>query len=115
MCIRDRTISPPIIASGAYQTVTAVPADNAAITVRGTGGVAYRQSLLLDPSALVLVSRPLDIESGQGVKTSTMSGNNVSVTVTEYTVGDTLAQNMRFDVLWGTKVLDARKGLRLTS
>lgn len=110
------TISPPIITSGAYQTVTAAPADNAAITVKtGTGGTGYRQSLLLDPSALCLVSRPLDIQNGQGVKTSTMAGNNVTVTVTEYTVGDTLAQNMRFDVLWGTKVLDPRKGLRLTN
>ena len=33
------TISPPIITSGAFQTVNSAPADNAAITVKtGTGG-----------------------------------------------------------------------------
>lgn len=110
------TISPPIITSGAFQTVNSAPADNAAITVKtGTGGTGYRQSLLLDPMSIALVSRPLDIGAGLGVKTSTRSGNNVTVSVTEYITGDTLAQNMRFDVLWGTTVLDPRKGMRLTN
>ena len=59
------TISPPIITSGAFQTVNAVPADNAAITIKtGTAATAYRQSLLIDPQAIALVSRPLDIPSG---------------------------------------------------
>lgn len=110
------TISPPIITSGAFQTVNSAPADNAAITVKtGTGGTGYRQSLLLDPMSIALVSRPLDIGAGLGVKTSTRSGNNVTVSVTEYITGDTLAQNLRFDVLWGTTVLDPRKGMRLTN
>jgi len=110
------TISPPIITSGAFQTVNSAPADNAAITVKtGTGGTGYRQSLLLDPMSIALVSRPLDIGAGLGVKTSTRSGNNVTVSVTEYITGDTLAQNMRFDVLWGTTVLDPRKGMRLSN
>lgn len=110
------TVSPPIITSGAFQTVSAVPADNAPITVKtGTGGTAYRQSLLLDPSCVTLVSRPLDIPSDAGLKTSTQSGNKVTVSVSEWTEGNTLAHNMRFDVLWGNAVLDPRRGLRLTS
>lgn len=109
------TISPPIITSGAYQTVTAAPADNAAITVKtGTGGTGYRQSLLLDPNALILVSRPIDIGTGMGVKTTTRQGERVSISVTEYVDGKTLAQTMRFDVLWGTTT-DPRLGARLTS
>jgi len=110
------TISPPIITSGAFQTVNSAPADNAAITVKtGGSGLSFRQSLLLDPMSIALVSRPLDIGAGLGVKTSTRSGNNVTVSVTEYITGDTLAQNMRFDVLWGTTVLDPRKGMRLSN
>lgn len=110
------TISPPIITSGAFQTVNSAPADNAPITVKtGGGGLSFRQSLLLDPMSIALVSRPLDIGAGLGVKTSTRSGNNVTVSVTEYITGDTLAQNMRFDVLWGTTVLDPRKGMRLSN
>lgn len=109
------TISPPIIVSGAFQTVTAAPADNAAITVKtGTGGSTYRQSLLLDPAAVALVSRPLDIPSA-GLKTSTRTGNKVTVSVSEWVDGNTLAQNMRFDMLWGVKVLDPRRGARQTS
>lgn len=110
------TISPPIITSGAFQTVTAAPADNAAITVKtGTASTAYRQSVLLDPACVTLVSRPLDIPGDAGLKTSTQNGNKVTVSVSEWTEGNTLAHNMRFDVLWGREVLDPRRGLRLTS
>lgn len=110
------TISPPIITSGAFQTVDSVPADDADITVKtGTGGSSYKQSILLDPQAITLVSRPLDIPGDAGLKTSTQSGNLVTVSVSEWTEGNTLAHNMRFDVLWGKEVLDPRRGLRLTS
>ena len=110
------TVSPPIITSGAFQTVDAAPADNAAITVKtGTGGTAYTQGLLLDPSAITLVTRPLDIPGDAGLKTSTQSGNKVTVSVSEWTDGNTLAHNMRFDMLWGREVLDPRRGMRQTS
>lgn len=110
------TISPPIITSGAYKTVSAVPADNAAITVKtGTGGSSYKQSLLLHPKAFALVSRPLKIASGAGVKTSTKSGNKVTISCTEWVDGNTLQHNMRFDMLFGVKCLDPRLGARLTS
>ena len=91
--------------------MTAAPADNAAITVKtGTGGSTYRQSLLLDPAAVALVSRPLDIPTA-GLKTSTRTGNKVTVSVSEWVDGNTLAQNMRFDMLWGVKVLDPAAAL----
>jgi hypothetical protein len=110
------TISPPIITSGAYQTVTAAPANDAEITVKtGTGGTGYKQSLLMHPSAMTLVTRPLDIPSGQGLKTATKSGNKVSVSVSEFVNGNTLAQTIRFDMLYEALVIDPRMGLRLTN
>ena len=110
------TISPPIITSGAFQTVNAVPADNAAITIKtGTAATAYRQSLLIDPQAIALVSRPLDIPSGEGLKTSTVSGEFVTMSVSSWVDGNTLAENMRFDMLWKPIVLDPRRGMRLTN
>jgi hypothetical protein len=110
------TISPPMIISGAFQTVTAAPADNAAITVKtGTGGTGYRQSLLLDPMAIALVTRTIDIPANNGLKTSTVTGEFVTMSVTEWTDGNTLSQNMRFDMLWKPVVLDPRRGMRLTS
>ena len=109
------TISPPIITSGAYQTVSAVPADNAAITVKtGTGGVSYQQSLLLHPNCFMLATRPLKVDDGAGIKTSVKTGNRVSIRATEYTNGDTLKHTMRFDMLWGI-ACDPRLGLRLTN
>ena len=40
------TISPPIITSGAFQTVSNGPADNSAITLMGTAGTGYAQNLV---------------------------------------------------------------------
>lgn len=110
------TISPPIITSGAYQTVTAAPADNAPITVvSGDQGDRNKQSLLLAPKCFGLVTRALDIPQGSGVKTSTKTGNKTVISVTEFVDGNTLAQTFRFDILFGTKVLDPRIGMRFTS
>jgi hypothetical protein len=114
------TISPPIITGAgddaAFQTVTAAPADNAAITVvTGAGGAQHRQSLLMHPSAMTLVSRALDIPQGQGVRTVTKTGNRVTVSCTEFVDGNTLRQTMRFDMLYETLVIDPRLGMRLTN
>jgi hypothetical protein len=110
------TISPPIIINGAYQTVTAAPADNAAITIRsGAANTSYRQSLLIDPSAIALVTRPLDIPEDRGLKTSTVTGEFVTMSVSEWVDGNTLDLNLRFDMLWKPVVLDPRRGMRLTN
>lgn len=110
------TISPPIITSGAYQTVDAAPADNAAITIKtGTASTQYKQSLLLHPKAIALVTRPLNIAQGAGVKTSTKTGNRVTISCTEWVNGNTLEHSMRFDMLWATTALDPRLGARLTN
>jgi hypothetical protein len=109
------TISPPIITSGAYQTVTAAPADDALITVKtGTGGTSYKQSLLLHPDCLMLATRPLYVAESAGVKTAVKTGNRVSIRVTEGVNINTLAHTMRFDMLWGV-ACDPRLGHRLTN
>lgn len=110
------SISPPIITSGAFQTVTAAPADNVALTIKtGTANTPYKQSLLLNKNAITLVTRALDIPQGQGLRTTTKSGNRVTVSCTEYMDGKTLEQTMRFDMLYQATVIDPRLGVRLTS
>ena len=110
------TISPPIITSGAFQTVTAAPADNAALTIKtGSANTGYKQSLLMNKNAITLVTRALDIPQGQGLRTTTKSGNRVTVSCTEFMDGKTLEQTMRFDMLYQATVIDARLGARLTS
>lgn len=109
------TISPPIITTGAYQTVDAAPADNAAVTIKtGSANTGYRQSLLMHPSAMLLVSRALDIPQ-EGVKSSTKTGNRVTISATSFVDGKTLDQTIRFDMLWGVKLLDPRMIARLSS
>ena len=110
------TIAPAIIVDGAYQTVTAAPADNAAITVvSGAANSSHKQSMLLHPKALTLVTRPLDIPNGQGLKTATKSGNRVTISVSEFVDGNTLDKTCRLDMLFGTDAIDPRLGLRLTN
>lgn len=58
-------ISPSIIATGAKKTVTASPADDAAITVLGTTVTAYPQNLAFHREAFVLGTA--DLEMPQGV------------------------------------------------
>lgn len=61
------TISPPIITSGSLQTVTASPANNAAVTWTGATGTvsatmaatSSKQSLVFNPSAFAFVNAPL--------------------------------------------------------
>jgi len=110
------TISPPMITSGAFQTVTAAPADNAALTIKtGTAGTGYKQSLLFNKNAITLVTRALDIPQGQGLRTTTKTGNRVTVSCTEFMDGKTLEQTMRFDMLYQATVIDPRLGARLTA
>jgi hypothetical protein len=103
------TISPPIITTGPYQTVTAAPADDAPITVvskkaADPAGTIYEQSLLYHRDFMTMVTRPLAVESGQGVETATTSGNRTSIRVTKWTDGNTLKSYWRADTLFGLKV-----------
>lgn len=112
----DLTISPPIIVSGPYQTVTAAPADDAVITVKtGTGGTAYEQSLLFHPDFMTMVTRPINIPSGTGLATATTSGNRMSIRVSEQTTFNTLEYSHRMDCLFGLKVTAPYLARRLTA
>jgi len=107
------TISPPIITSGAQQTVSAAPADNAAITVLGSGSTGYSQSLVFDRNAFAFVSVPMEMP--QGVNGGTrQSYKGINVRLLPYYDGTNDISNWRFDVLFGTKTLDARLATRLS-
>ena len=112
----DIVVSPALITSGGFATVDAAPADNAAITVKtGAGGASHKQSLLFHPNAFALVTRPLEIASGAGLKTSTKTGNNMTISCSEWVDGNTLKHHMRLDILFGVKCIDPRLACRLTS
>lgn len=111
----DVVISPPIITSGAYQTVSAAPADGAEITVKtGAAGSQHQQSLFMHKDAISLVTRPLKIPT-VGLKSHTVMGNKMAISVTEWGDGDTLKHNFRLDILFGVQVNHALLACRGTN
>lgn len=93
-------ISPAIIVSGAYQTVSAQPADNAAITVLGTASTAYPQNLFFHPDAFVLVTAPLEMPDGASWKERDESDGISMRLVKDYDIANDV-EIIRIDVLYG--------------
>lgn len=108
------TIAPAIITSGAFQTVSAAPADNAVITVKtGTAGSARPQSIMFHRNAFALVTRPLEIPDT--LKTKTVSGNKMAISVTQDGDFNTLTDRWRLDMLFGVKALYPDLACRMTA
>ena len=107
------TISPAIIIDGPYQTVSAAPADNAAITMVGTAATAYPQNIVMHKNALALVMCPLELPDGVEFKArETHKGLSVRV-VKQYDISadDDI---IRLDVLYGWKAIYPDLAVRLT-
>jgi hypothetical protein len=104
------TISPPIISSGAYQNVSAAPADNAALTHLGALSTAFILNAAFHKSAIKLVGvnppRPFTGESDFATDPDT----GISVRYWRYSDGGTDVHNHRWDVYYGTKNVDSRLG-----
>ncbi|MCU0873152.1 MAG: hypothetical protein MUE50_12505 [Pirellulaceae bacterium] len=97
------TISPAIIVSGPYQTVSAAPADNAAITVVG-GGASWPVNLAFHKNAFALVTVPLEMPDGAAFK-ARESHNGLSVRVVkDYDITNDV-DIIRLDILYGVKAI----------
>jgi hypothetical protein len=107
------TIYPAIISSGAYQNVSAAPADNAAITYLGTAGTAYPQNLLFTKNAFALVTIPMDIPDA-AVKATRRTYKGISMRLTQgYDIVND-DEMWRFDILYGVAAPDPRQAVRLS-
>jgi hypothetical protein len=108
------TISPPMIISGPYQTVTAAPADNAAITVMtGTAGASYPQNLGFHKNAITLAMAPLDMpEDGASSARENFKGISIR-SVRQYDIINDKTI-FRFDILYGIKEQNPDFAVRLT-
>lgn len=108
------TISPAIITSGPYQTVSAAPADNAAITIKsGTAATAYPQNLGFHKNAFALVTCPLEMPDGASFK-ARESRNGLSVRVVKDYDIDTDEDIIRLDILYGWKAIYPDLAVRLS-
>jgi hypothetical protein len=108
------TISPPIIIDGPYQTVTAAPADNAAITVKtGTAGASYPQNIGFHKNAITLAMAPLDMpEDGASAARESFKGISIRA-VRQYDITNDKTV-FRFDILYGIKAQNPDFAVRLT-
>lgn len=108
------TISPPIITSGPFQTVSAAPADDAAIVVKtGTGGAIHPQHMGFHKNALALVTVPLEMPDGVSFK-ARESHKGLSIRVLKDFNIDSDTDVIRLDILYGVKSIFPDLGVRLT-
>lgn len=107
------TISPPIIDSGAFKTVSAAPADDAAITVMGTGGTGYRQNMVFCENAFALVTVPM-INPPGAVDVARESYKGINVRLVPVWDGTNDISKFRLDILYGVKTIDNRLAHRLS-
>jgi len=106
-------VSPPIVTSGPYQTVSAAPADDAVITPLGTASTNYRQNLVFHKNAFALVMVPMVLPSGASMA-ARESANGFSVRmVQDYDITND-KESYRFDILYGVKAIDPRLATRMS-
>jgi hypothetical protein len=99
-------IEPSIITSGAKQTVSGSPADNAALTFLSAASAVTAQNIVGHKSAIALAFAPLPKPDGVDMSsTKTDRKLGVSMRFVRWFDGDTDLFKARFDVKFGVKVL----------
>lgn len=100
-------ISPAIIAGGAFQNVTARPANGALLTIRtGTANTSYQQNVLWHPDAITFVSPEQELPGGMDMAYQASLADEGSISL-RFVRGFDITNNRfisRFDVLWGVAV-----------
>ena len=107
------SVYPAIVSSGAQQTVSATPADNAAITVAGTASTGYKQNMIFHKNAFSFVSVPMHMPAAAYGGTR-QSYKGISLRLIPTYDGSTDEEAWRFDVLYGVKAIDPRLAVRLS-
>jgi hypothetical protein len=111
-------ISPAIIAGGAYQNVTARPADGAAITVTsGAANTTYTNNLIWHRDAFTFVSPKQELPGGMDMAYQASLADEGGVSL-RFVRGFDITSNKfvsRFDILWGGAVTLPNFGVRRTN
>jgi hypothetical protein len=106
-------IYPALTLTGSEQNVTALPADNAVITIDQTASSSYGVSLAYRPEAFAFAT--VDLPELAGWKTSRRQYNGVSMRVTE---GSSIVNDMnltRFDIMYAFGALRPEWAARITN
>lgn len=107
------TITPPLITTGNYQTVDSAPADNAVITVKGAANGVFPQNIMFAKDAIALAMVPLEEPLGAPyVARESYQGFSMRSTATYDGTND--VSLLRFDVLFGTRVINPMMAIRFS-
>jgi hypothetical protein len=100
------------VSTAAFQTVTALPADNAVITIFAAALLQVPQNLAFHVNALALVTVPLELPDSAVFKArADWRGYSIRV-IKDYDI-DTDDEIIRLDILFGTKAIYRELGVRL--
>lgn len=118
------SISPKIYSASAaedflpYQTVVALPANGAAVTVVGTASTSYPQNIAYHPDcfALTMVPYARPKSAGQSVMWAQASDNQLGLSITVSTAFDitNYLEATRLDILYGWDTIRPELGVRIT-
>jgi hypothetical protein len=105
------SIAPTIYgsASGGRQNVSALPADNAAITFKGTASTVYPMNLGFHRNALALVTCPIALPESAAFK-ARVTHRGLSIRVVKWYDGAEDLEKVRLDVLYGAKAVNPDLG-----
>jgi len=96
------SISPAITPTGAFQNVTASPANGATITILGAASASYDANVMYHKDAYTLAMVPMfEPLPNTGAKVMQMSDDGFTVKVTQFYDGVNDNNLMRLDVLFG--------------
>lgn len=107
-------ISPAITTTGAYQNVTASPANLAGITVKGTASTSFAQNIAFVRDAFGLVVVPMELPDGVDFK-ARETYKNVSMRVVRAWDVNNDVFPCRIDLLYGTATYYPELACRLTN
>lgn len=109
-------ISPSIIATGAFATVSALPADNAAITVKGASATVTPQGLVFHKSAFTLVTVDLEMPKGIDMAGRVMDPDlGLALRLTRAFDIRTNTRPTRIECLWGWATMYPEMATRIYS
>lgn len=102
------------VSLAAFQNVTALPADNAPITVMGTANTIYEQSYLFHKEAIALAMVDLELPQTANVKSRVNDPDSgLSLTMTgAYDINEH-TEIHRIDVVYGTDLINGELAQRL--
>lgn len=108
------TIANPLIIDGAFKTVTASPANNAAVTFMGAAGTSYRQNAVFHKSSIALVFAKLVKPYSGEAEYATDPETGISIRYWRTSDGTNDLHLHRWDALYGVANVDRRLGTRLS-